>query len=190
MLDFARAALTHGADPPGLDHYGDECYPGGERGYSFQLARPFAEQAATICGLPSEMGWWKAHNFVEMAVELVVKEEAEDLGRRLNTLLANTAATEEAGAFLASALPGVDAGRAAAGFRSMPHYLALEEPDPPTLAARYERQVKARHGVQSIDLPRAAALIEELVPRVERTLPAFLEFAEPRVREMIKRYPG
>ncbi len=70
--DFRDGVVTHGFDPKGLDYYGDEKYLDYERGYCFERGRPFVLATVMACNIPYEMGWWKAHNIIEMGVELLV----------------------------------------------------------------------------------------------------------------------
>lgn len=189
LAEFARGALTHGVNPPALDYYSDEAYRGLERGYSFELARPYAERAAEICRLPRALGWWKAHNFVEMGTELVLARASPELGSTAARLLADPEPLRGVVGLLSRTL---GLGRPESILQSFPGmlpYLVLSEVTPERLAEAYERQVRHRHEVEQIDLTAAAELIEECAADVEASLDEFLDYVEPRVAELMKDYP-
>ena len=73
FLGFARGTISHGVDPKGLDYYGDEKYRGIEKGYCFQKAMEIVDKVVG-CSIPKELGLWKAHNFIEMAIEVEIDE--------------------------------------------------------------------------------------------------------------------
>lgn len=83
LLPFALGVLTHASDPKGLDYYGDEKYHTFERGYCFEKAKPLVADVIRYCQIPSQHGLWKAHNFVEMAIELELGELYPDLQKRI-----------------------------------------------------------------------------------------------------------
>ncbi len=83
LLPFALGVLTHGSEPKGLDYYGDEKYQTYERGYCFEKAKPLVADVVKYCNLPDKYGWWKAHNFIEMAIEIELGELRPDLQQRL-----------------------------------------------------------------------------------------------------------
>jgi len=172
---FARAVITHGAIPEGLDHYSDRAYRGGDHGYCFELSRDIADEAADICGLPRSAGWWKAHNFIEMAADLIVHERRPDLGPMLQLALTDRALLGTLASFLSDSLAAtIEADRLENAFMEFPDYVQLDQVTPGTLAQKYEVQVEAKHGVQSIDVDAAESLIERCVPRVASTLDEFI----------------
>jgi len=189
LAEFARGALTHGVDPPALDYYSDEAYRGLERGYSFELARPYAERAAEICRLPTELGWWKAHNFVEMGTELVLARSWPELGSAASRLLADPEPLRGVIGLMSRELELGSPEFILESFPRMLPFLVLEEVTPERLAVAYERQVRHRHEVKEIDLAGAAELLEECAADVEATFEEFLGYVEPRVAELMEAYP-
>ena len=180
--EFALGWLSHSTDPNGLDYFSDDEFPGTKRGYCFELALPYAERAARICGLPEELGWWKAHNFVEMGIELLAATAWPEGAGRCEAALAGAG---EYGALVrnvASAL-GVDPRPLREGYAGFACFLRFDDLSPEGLASAYERQVHAKHGVDHIDREAAAALIAECARLAEPTLPQFLDYAAQRVLE-------
>jgi len=174
-LPFAVGVISHGCTPPGLDYYGDRKYAAFERGYAFEEARPYAARVAEICHLPASMGWWKAHNFVEMAIEWLLARQHPHLRRRVQQALADPVGLDSPGAELVGSLP------------AMAPFLTLETVTPATLAERYQRQVRHRHGVCAIEVARAAALIEEIAGAIQPRCWAFLEDALGRIAATLER---
>jgi hypothetical protein len=181
--DFARGWLSHAVDPHGLDYFGDHDYPGTRRGYCFELALPYADRAAEICGLSRDLGWWKAHNFVEMGIELLAAREWPDAARVCETALA-TVGRHEALIGRVSSLLAVDPESIRRGYEGFACFLQFDDISPQGLARAYERQVRAKHGVDGIDRQGAAALIEECAELARSTLEEFTLFATRNVLEI------
>lgn len=165
-LPFAVGVITHGVVPAGLDYYGDQQYGSFERGYAFEEARPYAARVAAICRLPAAMGWWKAHNFVEMALEWLIAGRCPGLEAQVRQ------AFDQADdlAFLSPHLAAFFRCRdldLVAGLTAMLPFLALENISPAALAERYQRQVRLKHGVEAIAVDEAADLIEELAAAIQ-----------------------
>ncbi len=191
-LPFAVGVISHGVTPPGLDYYGDQQYGDSQRGYAFAEAGPYSERVATICRLPASMGLWKAHNFVEMAIEWLLAEQHPALGGEVQHALGTAASTTTApGADLAAlsphvaaffGRPGLDLG---AGLAAMAPFLALERITPSSLSERYQRQVRLKHGVEAIDVTGAAALIEEVAAAIQPRCWSFLEDVLGRIAALL-----
>ena len=173
---FAVGMITHGVAPAGLDYYGDQKYRDFEKGYAFEEARPYATRVATICHLPESMGWWKAHNFVEMAIEWRIAQQQPNLGLQVHQALTQA----EEIAFLAPHLAAFfkqDGGGLLRSLPAMVPFLALDPVTPATLAERYQIQVRMRHGVEAIEVDQAAVLIEEIAEVIQPRCWAFMEDA-------------
>ncbi len=184
-LPFAVGVISHGCLPPGLDYYTDEQYGTGQKGYAFQQAEPYAARVARICRLPAAMGLWKAHNFVEMAVEWLIVQQNPGLGERIReafqdvSLLVTLADPlgryyECDGEALVHSLP------------AMLPFLALEQANPQVLAERYQRQVQLKHGVEAIELREAAGLIEEIAVAIQPGCWTFLEDVLGRIGDTLR----
>jgi len=220
---MARAAITHGASPRGLDYYADEAYVGAasvapcprssvaarvpkepsedngfaadprvdeeaDRGYAFQLGRRFSARAAEVCGVAPELGWWKAHNFVEMAVELMVASRDPDVGEELLKALRTPAVLRSAGAATARALE-LDEHRLVEGLGMLPRYLQLSPLSAGLLAEKYELQVRARHGVTRVDCLGVESLITECVEVVRCSVDSFFDSTVQPVKAVLEDHP-
>lgn len=183
---FAVGVISHGVSPHGLDYYGDQHYGPFERGYCFEEARPYAARVAAICRLPEDMGLWKGHNFVEMALEWLLAQREPTLGRCLQEVLRSPAGLAELAPHL-EAFFGPARVPLAESLPGMLPFLALEPLTPQTLAERYQRQVHLKHGVEAIDVPGAAALIEEIALAIQPRCWAFLEDVLGQIGSMLRR---
>jgi len=169
--------------PPGFAHL--VCY-------SFEEARPYAAQAAEICRLPADMGWWKAHNFVEMALEWLLARQAPSLAGQLQQAF-EAAAGPVLHPALARLIPhlatffGQDGKRLIHSLPAMAPFLAIGQVTPDTLAERYQRQVQLKHGVEAIQVSRAAALIAEIAAAIQPRCWAFLDDVLGQIGGMLER---
>lgn len=66
-------AALHGIDLPGLDFFSDVSYGEG-KGYAYQKA-VHIEQDILDLGVTKEHALWRGHNFIEMAIEIMLNEE-------------------------------------------------------------------------------------------------------------------
>lgn len=184
--DFALGALTHSVVPAGLDYYCDEKYLDFERGYAFETGRTLVSRVISCCRLPEQMGWWKAHNFIEMSTELQFYRRRGEAYHLLRDALAE----HELIARLSTALAGfyqASATELAASFPDYGSFVLLNEVTPLSLAEKYDRQMQQKHGI-SIDVPGAANLIEEGVNLVEVSLPGFWRHCVDRVKNLLKAF--
>jgi len=188
LTGMARAALTHGASPPGLDYFGDKSCGKGHPGFAFRLGSLMASRAAGVCRLPEDLGLWKAHNFVEMAAEVIVSREHSQLAGRLRQVLVSSFVLEPAAGLVAAALE-VERDAVAAALRRLPGYLELGNISPRRLAAKYQLQLNHRHGVKGACLEDLEELINDCIPLVEPRLEAFLDKSRREVQHMLEGYP-
>lgn len=178
--DFALGWLSHAVEPHGIDYFGDDMYPGTERGYCFELARPYAERAARICGISSDLGWWKAHNFIEMGIEIIAARDWREVGERCRFVLDHSEEHRDVLEAVASELE-TQSEVLVGGYRMFPEYLQFDDISPKGLAVSYERQVTVKHDVTHIDVDDATDLICTCVSLVEESLEAFLDYSEREV---------
>lgn len=73
--------LIHGISLPGLDYYSDCSYQGQE-GYAFQYAHHLKNDLAHL-GVPKEHTLWRGHNFIEMAIEVMLNQTESNLWQQL-----------------------------------------------------------------------------------------------------------
>ncbi len=81
-VDFALAVLTHGTSLPGIDSYADEVYHHKRPGFCFQEGAKIAPLVEKYCKVPANMALWKAHNFIEIAFDVLTAAKYPDLQAR------------------------------------------------------------------------------------------------------------
>ncbi|WP_347488124.1 hypothetical protein [Desulfoscipio sp. XC116] len=184
LADFARGIITHGISPQGLDYFGDEKYPGCERGYCFEKGRPLVKQTIEACNIPPEMGWWKAHNIVEMGIELRISNRGA-YGRTIRQAFNNQEIINQITDLLAG-LTGYDPQRLKAQIAGFPGYIEAYKATAQSLADKYRLQMFTRHRI-NINTAKVARLIEIAAEQVEDDLADFFRYTHDSVlRELNK----
>ncbi|AGL02687.1 hypothetical protein [Desulfoscipio gibsoniae] len=188
LADFARGIITHGISPHGLDYFGDEKYPGCERGYCFEKGRPLVKHTIEACNIPPEMGWWKAHNIVEMGIELRISNRGA-YGHLIHQAFNNQELIDQITSLLGELTGYREQGlkKRIAGF---PGYIEIYKATAQSLADKYQVQMFARHGI-NINTVKVARLIEIAAEQVEDDLDDFFRYTYDIVlRELdkIERY--
>ncbi|MFZ5640400.1 MAG: hypothetical protein ACOY4Q_06890 [Bacillota bacterium] len=181
--DFALGALTHSVVPAGLDYYCDEKYLDYERGYAFETARPLVPRVISCCRLPEQMGWWKAHNFIEMSTELHFYRHHNESYHLLRDALAEEELISRLSKVLAG-FYGVPAADLAKSFPAYGSYVLLDEVSTRTLAEKYNRQMEHKHDI-SIDVTGAAGLIEKGLSLIKMSLPEFWRHCTGQVKKLL-----
>ena len=183
MADLALGAISHGIAPRGLDYFGDEKYSGFERGYCFEKGRLLVDATVEACNIPPQMGWWKAHNIIEMGIELRVSARGsygntirqafnnEDLITQLSELLPGLTGSSEH--YLKSRLSGFTG------------YIEISKPTPLSLAEKYNYQMFIRHKV-NIDIPKVARLIALAAGYIENDIDDFFRVVRQQVYNEMK----
>jgi hypothetical protein len=172
LLDFGQAVLTHGFTPEGLDYYGDEKYLDYEKGYSFEKARPFIQKTIEACRIPPEMGWWKAHNIIEMGVELLVGS-AGHYSEYLKSAFTNHALVSEVSEMMQNLWKDKDL-KFIARVERFIGFIELEKPGVESLAQKYKVQMQYKHRVE-IDTKKVAQLIFKAAEAVNTDLQQFFQ---------------
>ncbi len=182
LLDFGKAVLTHGFVPKGLDYYGDEKYLDFKKGYCFEKARPFISKTVEACNIPPEMGWWKAHNIIEMGVELLISS-SDHYNERLKSAFTNHALVSE----VDEALQSLWKGSQLEFTRRVKRFIGLVElgkASVESLARKYKVQMQFKHHVE-IDSNKVARLINEAAESVDGDLQVFFRNVASMVNENI-----
>ncbi|MCG8401957.1 MAG: hypothetical protein MJA84_10195 [Firmicutes bacterium] len=186
LADFALGAVTHGISPQGLDYFGDEKYPGCQLGYCFEKGRPLVDQTIDACRLPPVMGLWKAHNIVEMGIEMIISSRGQ-YGQALRRAFNNDQLIERLISRLA-AYTG-DGGHLRTRIAAFPGYIEVYRATAESLAGKYRIQMFARHRI-NIDTGKVARLIEIAAGQVENDLADFFHLTQSHVRaELDKMFP-
>jgi hypothetical protein len=180
LLDFGQAVLTHGITPEGLDYFGDEKYLDYERGYCFERARPLIKETVKACNITPDMGWWKAHNIVEMAIEYIVGS-AGHYSDWLKSAFANHALVSEVGDMLQSLWQDkeLDFSRRVERFVG---FIELEKPGIEALAEKYRMQMWYRHGAE-VNTKKIAQLIHKAAGIVSDDLEQFFQITSALVKD-------
>ncbi|MCF8011191.1 MAG: hypothetical protein K9L17_09790 [Clostridiales bacterium] len=179
MRDFTLGAVTHGNSPPGLDYYGDEHYPGCERGYCFEIGRDFIESTIRACNIPEHMGWWKSHNIVEMGVELYVSSRGP-----YGEIIREACSNDELINYLAQVLPNElcpDTSFLKSRIKRFPYYIEVHNVTPKNLAHKYKIQTYSKHGI--IIIPEEVArLISAAAEIISNDIEEFFDFVEQKMQ--------
>ncbi len=157
---FSLGVISHGIKPRGLDYYSDEKYGTFERGYCFEKARPLVGAVVEACGLSSKDGWWKAHNFIEMGVELYLYDRRPELIASLRRALSNSLLINTLIHGLCPLLQ-IEKTRLEEGFKRFGRFAAEGPMDARAFAVRYRQQIYFRHKIESFDIDRVRDIIEE-----------------------------
>lgn len=180
LLDFGQAVLTHGFTPEGLDYYGDEKYLDYEKGYSFEKARPFIKKTIEACRIPPEMGWWKAHNIIEMGVELLVGSDGH-YSEQLKSAFTNHALVSEVSEMLQNLWKDKDL-KFIARVERFIGFIELGKPGIESLAQKYKVQMQYKHKVE-IDTKKVAHLIYKAAETVNADLQQFFKNTSALVKD-------
>ncbi|NLI13211.1 hypothetical protein [Pelotomaculum propionicicum] len=183
LQDFGQAVLTHGFTPEGLDYYGDEKYLDYEKGYSFEKARPFVQKTIEACRIPPEMGWWKAHNIIEMGVELIVGS-AGHYNEQLKSAFTNHALVSEVSEMLQDLWKDKNL-RFSGRVKTFTGFIELEKPGVESLAQKYKVQMQYKHKVE-IDTKKVADLIYKAAEAVSTDLQHFFQNTSALVKDNLK----
>ncbi|MCL2336663.1 MAG: hypothetical protein FWC60_04495 [Firmicutes bacterium] len=181
LTDFALAAITHGISPQGLDYFGDEKYPGFERGYCFEKGRPLVRQTIAACNLPENMGLWKAHNIVEMGIETKISR-LDQYGQVLRRAFNNQALIDRLIAAL-SDLTG-DSERLKKRILAFPGYIGVQQATPASMAQIYCIQMYTKHQI-NINTDQVTELIAIAADAVENDLADFFHLTRQQVQKEI-----
>lgn len=163
FIAFVRGVITHGSEPHGFDWFSDEAYgEGGARakGFAFQQGAALATRAAQACGVPEEMGLWKAHNLIEMAFERSLYAANTPAGQALAAACANEALmarlAEPLGRYFALAADAL-----AESMRRYAEMVTLAPTSLDALAQAYAHQTRYRHPGAQPDAGAIGELIGE-----------------------------
>ncbi len=184
LSDFGRAVVTHGFNPKGLDYYGDEKYLDFEKGYCFEKARPFISETVEACNIPVGMGWWKAHNIIEMGVELLISS-AGNFGEKIAGAFSNKRLIKEVNAVLYHLWPENLSTNLESRVKKFSGVVALENTTAETLARKYRIQMQLKHGLD-IDVKKVTRLIDRAAEEVCLDFQLFFNTTAALVKEGLK----
>lgn len=183
-LDFVRASLTHSTVLPGLDFYADEEYGGELRGYCFQRGEKLVPQVMAACHLERGLAYWKAHNFVEMAFEVLTAERIPTIGDRVTSLLPRLETIFPA-TFLARYLNRSEE-QIVEMYRAVAQHFSFDGHDVPEMASRFARHIANSFGVEQADTEEAAAIVMAARELVADEYDDFMAMTVANIRRDIK----
>lgn len=186
-LPLARGIICHGDKPRGLDYYADEAWPPGERGWCFQMGIPFHQKVASSTGLPQNLIYWKAHNFIELGCELICHRQNPGLAKEILTAVSDRAAVKAASELLA-AYTSINSETFAHCFNCVPHTFALEEVTPTRCAERQARDFTRRFNCNSSDITAMADLIEQIALEIPTDFNDFYIIVIKQMSAMLKEF--
>ena len=160
-IDFALGILYHGSTPAGADYYADEYWHGCEKGWCFQVGRKYMPEVAKVTKLADDFIWWKSHNFVEMALELVTIEKYPQMNQEILTISDDWDAQELAVAVLRQYFP-IDKSKTIDIFHNIATTFTLKEVSVLSLAENNMLGMKRRFGIEGLDINAIMALINRI----------------------------
>ncbi len=177
---FSLGVFSHGIEPRGLDYYSDEKYGTFERGYCFEKARPLVDAVIEACSLSSSDGWWKAHNFIEMGVELYINRRRPELISNLRRAFSNIALISILSYELSSILK-IEKALLEESFARFKQFAQDEPVDARTLALRFQKQIYLRYKIESINISRSRDIIEEGEKIVLQDIESFFQHVKKKM---------
>lgn len=189
LQHFSLGVITHGVEPKGLDYYSDEKYKHYERGYCFEKAKPLIDKVIQACSLSREDGWWKAHNFIEMSVELYIYEKYPHLLTVLRETFADTSLIKEiireVSVYLELESSLIE--KSADLFSEF----ALKEPsDAYSLASRFQSQEYFKNSISAMDLEESREVIEEGRRLIYPDIEDFFAHVHQKILPLLKPISG
>ena len=183
-LDFARAMITHTVNPNGLDFYGDEAYGRGYKGYCFQKAVAIEKEVIEACNIPDKFGLWKAHNFIEMGIEMNIAESEKELIGIFHNGLTDKRLIGEVSNRIESYF-GSQSESVVECFGKFTEFMELQELSSLALASRYNTQMQVKHGIR-INISRCSEIIEKSRSIVQEDFESFIDYCTTKVKTMLE----
>jgi hypothetical protein len=187
---FFTGLFSHGVEPRGLDYYGDLDFDHNGTGYSFLKAAPLKEAVARVCGLEEKYGLWKAHNFIEMGIEVRYSKKFPELNRQLLQVLESAHAEIRSLSRMLARFYQVPEAQLESGFQGFTGFLTPAPWDAAQLAAMFVKQLNYRLGERSIDVSAVAALIEEAAGLTLEDGEAFIEQVVRQIKAELPEWLG
>ncbi|MCL5037928.1 MAG: hypothetical protein M1269_12580 [Chloroflexi bacterium] len=158
LMPFLTGFFAHSVNPPGLDYYGDECMAPGKPGYSFCKAPGIVGEVVSACNLPGEMGLWKSHNVIEMAVEVRIARLYPELEKFLEQAFNSTENLSIISGPLGRHF-GVSPGDIISAYGILQSFIPASLPDEVSLGAAFAGQLEHKHGIAGVSPVYVAGLI-------------------------------
>lgn len=183
-LDFTKAMATHTVNPKGLDFYGDEEYGTGYKGYCFQKAAAIEREVIEACNIPEKFGLWKAHNFIEMGIEMNIISSERELVDSFYRGLTDFSLEKELSSLL-DEYYGLKDSSVNECFSKFSSFMELKDVSSLAFANRYNTQMQTKHGIK-INISKSSEIIEKSRSIVQNDFDDFIEFCIEKVESMLK----
>ena len=191
-LALARGIISHGVDPHGIDYYADEHhphYPDYLKGWCFKMGESWMPQIAACTKLPDDYIWWKSHNFVEMAAELLTLEAEPGINHQLLHILRQKSLVAEAAQVLSDFID-CEPQRLEHTFHQAEEIFALEQTNSLTLAQKQAQSFRQRFQRNDADIPAMAALLDEMVQALRTPFQQFHQELRQWLQATLDHYPA
>ena len=184
LQDFVIGAVSHGTSPQCLDYYADENFDDCGQGYSFLRGTDYQDRIIQMCELPSEMAPWRAHSFVEMAMELHISRA--DPSNLTATVKAynNLPLIKEISSCLAGYY-GVDPKEILRGILGFRQIFSRREITPMKLAQAFQIQLLIKHFILTENIEDMAKLLIEMEENLGEDFDGFLDLVIPRIKSVL-----
>ncbi len=188
-VSFSLGVISHGVEPHGLDYYSDKKYKDFGKGYCYEKARGLIDEVVDSCYIAPEDGWWKAHNFVEMSVELFLYQKDPSILSILHNSLNNSPLI----AFISKELQlplGLKSKLLENSFSRFKRFAATKNIDARGLAIRFRNQqyFENNHDIVSMDLHKCQELIERGKNDIAKDIEDFFKFVQKQMEPVWKEY--
>ena len=156
-LDLALGIISHGTEPPCVDHYADEYWPGYRKGWCFMQGEKYMDEVARVTHLPENYVWWKSHNVVEISYELLTEEKHPQVRKDLLAAIKDETAIKEASSVI-SRYSGIPEERFLSVFHRITDFFALETLTPLELAKKQNLAFVNKFNIADADVEGMAKL--------------------------------
>lgn len=181
-LPLALGIISHGINPHCVDYYADEYWPDCEKGWCFEEGKNWLDRIAAVTTLPEEFLWWKSHNFVEIACEILTNTANPNLNNEIIATI-NDKQTLSYAAKVLSDFTGCDIQKCIEVFQRTPHIFALESVEPFSLATKQAQAFAFRHNVHGCNIMGMADLIKDISEAIKDSYPSFIKESMNLVKE-------
>ena len=182
LSDFAKAVVTHTVSPKGLDYYADEQYEGSE-GYCFQKAVVIVDDVINACNIPIEYGLWKAHNFIEMAVEVEILINNQWIIQSFSEALYDIDITNTLESFVELYF-NLEPCSMKNAFKRLESFVKITGTTSYDFALQYDLVMQRRHGI-NIDVGKSSKIIEICREIINEDFTGFINDVEHKVKNTL-----
>ena len=180
LKDFALGYLTHAESPACLDFYCDGQYHEKD-GYAFIQSRPLIENAAIALNITKERAEIRAHNLIEMAIEILLVRKCPDLIEDCENIIEfiknDQKLNEALGKFFSKTPENIK--NAQLKFFNL---LEIKNPIPETMAAAFAVSTKIKENVD-INQVATANLIEKAMYIIKDEYEDFMDKSIEKIKQ-------